>query len=153
MIKKLQYVVVAAMFIFLILMFTARPSDRSFVEVASGLEQRLDLSDMKKQSDQVFKRDFGLNPADYEGVLLYQSEENLSVKEILLVQVSDASELTALEETLRDNLNTKLKLYEKYAPVEAGRLKHARIQKRGTFLFMTVTDEPGKDVRAFRKSL
>lgn len=50
------------------------------------MEASLDKENMKRQDGTALKRNFGLNAADYDGVMYYSSEFSISSEEVLLIK-------------------------------------------------------------------
>ena len=70
-----------------LLMFQTSVSSRSFDTVASAVGGFPGRFESRQERDgQRFKRNFGLNSADYDGVLYYSSESGMSAEEVLLDQ-------------------------------------------------------------------
>ena len=73
-------------FVVLLMLFMSG-SNKPFEEVSKSVEDSLDTEALTVQDTAVFKRNFGLNAADYTGVLYYSSGANMSAEELLLVKV------------------------------------------------------------------
>ena len=84
---KYALVAVIVVYVALLLIFTSG-STKSFAAVEKKVEASLDTKAMKKAGVQGLKRYYGLNSADYEGVMLYTAESSMSAQEILLVKIS-----------------------------------------------------------------
>ena len=82
---KYALVAVIVVYVALLLIFTSG-STKSFAAVEKKVEASLDTKAMKKAGVQGLKRYYGLNSADYEGVMLYTAESSMSAQEILLVK-------------------------------------------------------------------
>ena len=67
-------------------------SRADFSAVAESVTSAADLSPMVEGDNQMVRRLYGLNPADYEGVLLYYPSSNMGAEEILVVKLSDLSQ-------------------------------------------------------------
>ena len=55
----------------MILMLYASGSKRTFSEVSKAVSSVLDSKELVQMDDQMLKRNYGLNSADYKGVLYY----------------------------------------------------------------------------------
>ena len=68
----MKYVVFVLIVVFVVLlMLYASGSSKPFDEVRQGVEASLDTEKLTEQNASVFKRNFGLNAADYAGVMYY----------------------------------------------------------------------------------
>lgn len=81
--EVMKYVIFAVIigYVVLLLMFTSG-SSRSFDEVADSVRGALDTETLTEMNDQALKRNFGLNSADYDGVLYYAAESSMSAEEV-----------------------------------------------------------------------
>ena len=84
-IRVMRYVTLLLIvgFVALLLIYTSG-SNRPFEKVEKSVEASLDKENMKRQDGTALKRNFGLNAADYDGVMYYSSE--FSKKFFLLKQ-------------------------------------------------------------------
>ena len=85
---KYALVAVIVVYVALLLIFTSG-STKSFAAVEKKVEASLDTKAMKKAGVQGLKRYYGLNSADYEGVMLYTAESSISAQEICTGQNKD----------------------------------------------------------------
>lgn len=71
-IRVMRYVTLLLIvgFVALLLIYTSG-SNRPFEKVEKSVEASLDKENMKRQDGTALKRNFGLNAADYDGVMYY----------------------------------------------------------------------------------
>ena len=89
---------------------------------------------MKKAGVQGLKRYYGLNSADYEGVMLYTAESSMSAQEILLVKTKTTEQAEEVK-----------------AAVEQRRANRRNV--RGKFVFYAVSPKAETYKSVFSKSL
>ena len=90
MISAMKYIVLAIIVGYLvILMLYASGSKRAFSEVSKAVSSVLDSKELVQMDDQMLKRNYGLNSADYKGVLYYSSPSSISAAEVLVIQVKN----------------------------------------------------------------
>lgn len=150
----IKYALGAAIVVYvaILLIFTSG-STKSFSAVAKKVEASLDTEHMKKAGVQGLKRYYGLNSADYDGVMLYTAESSMSAQEILLVKAKSneqAEEVKAAVEQRRANRKND---FEGYAPKEVQLLEEAQISVRGKFVFYAVSPKAETYKSVFSKSL
>ena len=149
---KYGLTVAIIVYVALLLIFTSG-STKSFAAVEKQVEAALDTENMKKAGVQGLKRYYGLNSADYEGVMLYTAESSMSAQEILLVKAKtneQAEEVKAAVEQRRENRKND---FDGYAPKEVQLLEEAQISVRGKFVFYAVSPEAESYKSVFSKSL
>ena len=139
---KYALVAVIVVYVALLLIFTSG-STKSFAAVEKKVEASLDTKAMKKAGVQGLKRYYGLNSADYEGVMLYTAESSMSAQEILLVK-------TKTTEQRRANRRND---FDGYAPDQVQLLDEAQISVRGKFVFYAVSPKAETYKSVFSKSL
>ncbi len=92
--EVMKYVICFAIVVYVaILLIFSSGSRKSFKEVEKPLEVSIDSEKMQNVGVQGLKRFYGLNAADYEGVLLYNSRFNLSAEEVLMIKVKDDDQI------------------------------------------------------------
>ena len=62
-------------------------STKPFDEVKKAIQKEINTENLKDVSTQGLKRYYGLNGAQYDGVMMYVSASSMSAEEILLKQV------------------------------------------------------------------
>lgn len=139
-------------YIVLLLMYTSG-STKSFEEVAAAVEERLDTEILVKQDAQALKRYYGLNGADYEGVLFYSSEFSISAEEVLLIEVRSEQQVQEVRDAIEDRLESRRNTFEGYAPEQVQLIGQAQLQVRGMFVFLAVSTDAEAYVSAFAGGL
>ena len=92
--RIMKYVVLVLVIAFVaMLLIYASGSSRPFKEVEDAVSGSLDKSNLTLQDGTAFKREFGLNEADYAGVMYYASEFSISAEEVLVILVKDESQV------------------------------------------------------------
>ena len=147
----------AAAFLILVyivlLLIYASGSTKPFEEVAQAVEGRLDTEVLVKQDAQALKRYYGLNGADYEGVLFYSAEFSISAEEVLLIEVRSEQQVQEVRDAIEDRLESRKHTFEGYAPEQAQLITQAQLQVRGRFVFLAVSAEAENYVSAFANGL
>ena len=139
-------------YIVLLLIYTSG-STKPFEEVAGAVEPLLDKESLVRQDAQALKRYYGLNSADYEGVLFYSAEFSISAQEVLLIEVKTDQQVHEVRDAIEERLESRKNTFEGYAPEQAQLIGQAQIQVRGRFLFLAVSPEAETLADAFTKSL
>ena len=146
--RIMKYVVLVLVIAFVaMLLIYASGSSRPFKEVADAVSGSLDKSNLTLQDGTAFKREFGLNEADYAGVMYYASEFSISAEEVLVILVKDESQVQEVTDALNERIETRLDAFEGYAPEEAKKLENANQSVRGEFIFFAVSSQ-AEDYRA-----
>lgn len=136
-----------------LLLIYASGSTRSFEEVSAAVEASLDTEALVKMDTQALKRYYGLNSADYEGVLFYSSEFSISAEEVLLLEVRQEQQVQEVRDAIARRLESRKDTFEEYAPQQVQLVEEAQVQVRGKFIFLVISPEAETYVSTFADSL
>ena len=115
----MKYVVFLFIIVFVVvLMMYTSGSSKSFDEVRQSVEAALDTESLTEQEASVFKRNFGLNAADYTGVMYYSTGANISAEEILLIKVRSEDQIQEVTNAIDERVESRINDFEGYAPDE-----------------------------------
>lgn len=149
-----KYIVLAFILVYVIHIFQySSGSTVPFKEVEKAVESSLDTEHMKKVDVQGLKRFYGLNGADFEGMLLYTSSGNISAEEVLLIQVKDEAQIKQVRKAIQKRIDNRKSDFEGYAPEQLEQLKQAQISMRGKFIFLAIGKKAAEYKAVFSKSL
>lgn len=93
-------------FVALLLIYTSG-SNRPFEKVEKSVEASLDKENMKRQDGTALKRNFGLNAADYDGVMYYSSEFSISSEEVLLIKAKSETQTAEISSAIEERIKTR----------------------------------------------
>lgn len=156
-----QYVPTVAKYIVLLLtagyvallMLFVSGSRKPFEEVSAAVREALGTETLTEQSGQAFKRSYGLNSLDYDGVLYFTSASSISAEEVLLVRVKDDSQIQQVTDAIEEHTQNRLGDFEGYAPEQVKILEEARQSVRGNYIFFAVSENADQYMEAFADSL
>ena len=149
-----KYVVMAVILVYIVLlMIYTSGSTKSFETIQKAVESVLDTGNLKKADGQGLKRYYGLNSADYDGVMLYTSESSMSAEEVLLIKVKNEGQMKRVKEAVEKRIANRKNDFEGYAPKEVQLLEQSELSVRGKFLFLAIAPKAAEYKEAFAKSL
>lgn len=150
----MKYVVLVLIIAFVvILMLNMSGSSRAFEDVAQDVESALNTEELTRQEDSQFKRNFGLNAADYSGVMYYSSSASMSADEVLLICVRSDGQVQDVTAAIEERIASRKNDFEGYAPEEAKLLDDAVQSVRGRYIFYAVSADAQQYLEAFGNSL
>lgn len=153
-IEILKYITVALIMLYIILLLVyTSGSTKPFGEVAKGVESVLDTGNLAKQDSQMLKRWYGLNGAEFDGVLFYSSESNLSAEEVLLIKVKNESQIQTVRDAIKKRIESRKNDFDGYAPKQVQLLDEAEIKSRGDYILLAIAPKADEYSAAFAKSL
>ena len=139
-------------FVVLLMLFMSG-SNKPFEEVSGSVEDSLDKEALTVQDAALVKRNFGLNAADYTGVMYYSSGANMSAEEVLLVKVKRESQVQEVVDAIDERIQSRINDFEGYAPDEVKLLQDARQSVRGTSIFYACSPDADRYLSVFCGSL
>ena len=147
-IRVMRYVTLLLIvgFVALLLIYTSG-SNRPFEKVEKSVEASLDKENMKRQDGTALKRNFGLNAADYDGVMYYSSEFSISSEEVLLIKAKSETQ------TAEERIKTRMNDFGGYAPESVQLLEDAKKSVRGKYVFFAAAPGAEKYLEIFNNSL
>lgn len=128
-------------------------STKAFEEVAQAVQTSILDEELILQDSQALKKYYGLNSADYEGVLLYTSNFTMSAKEVLLIKLKDETQVEEVKAAIDERLETRRSSFEGYVPEQVQLLDQAVYSVRENYIFLAVTPEAETYRQAFARSL
>lgn len=149
---KYVSVVLIVLFVVLLMLFNSG-SSKPFEEISQPLEKVLDKEVLQEQDAAAFKRNFGLNAADYSGVMYYSSEFSISAEEVLLIRVKSEDQIQDVVDAIDNRLESRKNDFEGYAPEQVKLLEDAQQSIRGKYIFLAVSSDAEKYLKEFSDSL
>ena len=103
--------------------------------------------------NRIFKRFYGLNAKDYEGVVLYAPQDTMDAEELLIVKLSDRSQSKAVKAAIEERLETQKKSFEGYGAEQTRLLEDHVLEVKGNYIFYMVGENAEEARAAFLDSL
>lgn len=153
-IKLGKYISFLLMFLFVVWLAVFRSgSTKPFEEVSEAVQESIEDENLIQKDSQALKKYYGLNSAEYEGVLFYTSDFTMSAKEVLLIEVKHDTQVEEVKSAIEKRLETRIDSFEGYAPEQVQLLEEAAYVVRGKYIFVAVAPEAETYRKAFEKSL
>lgn len=129
-------------------------SSASMEDVTSAVTKTLTMDTMVKAENQMVKRLYGIDPAAFEGCVLYYPATNMMAQELLIVKLSDVSQQDAVRQAVEDRLQTQKTTFEGYGVEQFDLLSnHCVIEVRGNFVLFVVNADCASAQKAFLDAL
>ena len=130
-----------------------RVSAATFDEVSAAVTDAAELAPMSLGGNQMLRRLYGLEPEDYDGVLLYYPTSSMSVEELLVLKLSDTAQRDAVESALQARVASQIASFEGYGPDQVAMLEKSVIEVRGNYALLVVAEDTASVLRAFENAL
>lgn len=130
-----------------------KESAAPFDTVSAAVESAADMTALRPGDNQMIRRLYGLQPADYEGVALWYPVTNMGAEEILLIKLADTSQQEAVLAAMEERVASQISVFEGYGPAQVALLESAVMEVQGNYLLLAVHPDSAAILRAFRDSL
>ena len=149
-----KWVTVLLVLIFLIGKLSAnRSSNTSFEDMSAAVCDAAALDTMQLADNQMVKRLYGLDPNDYEGVLLYYPTSNMGAEELLLVKLSSTDQLDTVTDAVNARVQSQKNSFEGYGVSQYEMLENCVIETTGNYVLLVVASDPTPVRQAFKSAL
>ena len=124
------------------------------VEVAEAVVETIDMENMLEADNQLIKRFYGLDPANFEGCILYYPTTNMMAEEVLIVKLKDTSQQEQVRTAIEKRIQTQKTTFEGYGVEQFDLLtNNAVVEVRGNFVLFIVNANSAEAQKAFLKAL
>ena len=141
--------------LFITLSFTGNTVSNAAPEtVEAAVTATLDMQTMQKADNQMIKRLYGLNPADFESCTLYYPTSNMGAEELLLVKLADTAQQQAVSDAVNARLETQKASFDGYGVEQFDMLtNHYVLEIRGNWILFVVNPSAKAAQSAFLGAL
>lgn len=136
-----------------VLTFQNQKSRTPFAEVQRRVLEEADLGGLQQGGGQDFKRFYGLNEKDYDGLCFYYTNQSMGVEEILLAASEDSGKLEELQRAAEERIRVQLKNFEGYGEEQTRLLQDAVLVKKGSYFLMAVSPSAEEIKHQFLKNV
>lgn len=128
-----------------------RVKDPGAEHVVEQVTKAAGMEGMTPAEARMVKRFYGLNPGDYESVVLYAPADNMDAKELLIVKVKDSAQREEVEDAIAQRLDTQLKSFEGYGAEQTALLEAHVLKSKGNYVVYIVHEHAQEAGAAFEK--
>lgn len=123
-------------------------------EVEAAVVAELDMSAMVKADNQMVKRLYGLDPASFEGCVLYYPNTNMMAEELLILKLSDTAQQQSVRAAIEARVETQKTTFDGYGVEQYALLtENCIIDIRGNFVLFVVNADCDAAQKAFAGTL
>ena len=151
----IKWIFALLIIVLIVLKFTGnRVSNADFNDVKKAVEKTVKDDDTVLDGDNVMvKRLYGIDPADYDGIMLKYPSTNMNVNEVFLVKLKDVKQQDQILEAVEKRLETQKNNFENYGTNQYSILKKSVTDVQGNYIMFVVNEKTVPIVKAFEKSL
>lgn len=130
-----------------------KESKADFSYVSAIVENSITSDRMEESTSRFFKKYYGLNSEDFDGVLLYAPVSNMDAEEVLLVKCKTDEQAESLVEIIEERQQTKENTFAGYAPEQYDLCQNYILDQQGHYIIFIVSGDADIIDAAFRGSL
>ena len=129
-----------------------RSSSTDFEEMAGAVRQSTDVSLMTEGDNQMLKRLYGIDGAEYDGVMLYYPSSSMGAEEILLIHMKDPAQKEAVRTAMETRRAAQLSNFDGYGVEQTAMLENSIIDVKNNYALFVSAQDPAPVQEAFRKA-
>jgi hypothetical protein len=149
-----KWLSVLALLAFLVISLSANHiSQAAFSAVEDAVVSAADVGEMQIADTQMVRRLYGLDPADYEGVLLYCPTTNMGAEELLLIELKDISQQDTVTAAIEKRVATQKDSFDGYGVDQYDMLEKSVTEVQGNYILLVVAADPAPVRQAFLGAL
>ena len=150
----LQYLIMAALLVFMILMLTAGNSRTVPIsEIAAKMEAIPTVSELTKKDMNDAAKVFSFDAALVDEGIYYRVDDIMNVNELLIVRVEDDDNRQKIIDAVSSYLTEKTESFDGYGTNQFGLLSAAVTTEKGTYFFFGVSEDVLQWESEFLKSI
>ena len=124
------------------------------LEVAEAVVETIDMENMLEADNQLIKRFYGLDPANFEGCILYYPTTNMMAEEVLIVKLKDMSQQEQVRTAIEKRIETQKTTFEGYGVEQFDMLTNSSaVEIRGNYVLFVVNNAWAEARKAFLGAL
>lgn len=147
LIKILLMILLVAYVAMLFLQNTTK--DVSIETIETTMEKIPAITELTQGDENTLREMFSLDASLCENALIYTSDSLMDVSEVLIVKVSDPSQLDTLETVVNQHLEEQKTAFDGYGTNQFDLLNDAIVMSKGNYFFYGVSEEIDKWEEAF----
>lgn len=138
----LQFLIMAGLLVFMILMLTAGNSKEvPMSEIAAKMEAIPSVSELTKKELSDAAKTFSFDQALIDEGIYYRVDDIMNVNELLILRVEEEENRQQVMEAVQQYLKEKTDSFDGYGTNQFGLLSAAVTTEKGTYFFFGVSEE------------
>lgn len=121
--------------------FRGNSRDVDISVISEAMADQCSEDGLRSGDTGTFKRYFGLDSSQYEGYVMYISDNLMNVDELLIVKISDAGQLNELEDAVNARLASQIQNFHGYGTNQEALLQNAVVREQGRYFFYAVSGQ------------
>ena len=154
LLEVVKWIVVVLMLVFFLHLIGGNSdSSTPFETVSEAVTATLDQTNMTLADNQMIKRLYGLDPAQFDGVLCYSPTTNMGAEEVLLVKLKSDDQQDAVRAAMEARRDSQMRTFDGYGFEQYAMLEKSVIEVRGNYILFVSANDPQTTRKAFTDAL
>lgn len=132
------FLIVGAIFM-LLYPFRYKISPETIDKIQKVTDHFTESENISLVSSRTMNKDYGLRSDDYDGILLYESNESTEVNEIMVVKVKESSQRDDVKTAMKKRIEKRIKVFEGYGPDQTALLKESSILDKEGYVVLIIS--------------
>lgn len=139
--EVIRCIAALAILVSMLLRYGGNPvSNADFETVAQAVTGQVELTNLRQGENRMVKRLYGLDPADYEGCLLYYPATNMDAEELLLIKLKDTAQQEAVRSAMQTRVENQKNAFEGYGVEQYDLLtNYCVLEVKGNFALLAIS--------------
>ena len=140
-----------AALVFFVFFLSGRDTESTadFDAVAAAVTAAADTEPMQAADNQMIRRLYGLDPAEFEGVLCYYPSSNMGVEEVFLIKLSALEQQESAEAAVKARRDGQRTAFDGYGIEQCAMLDASVIDVKGNYILFVCAADPQPVLDAF----
>ncbi len=130
-----------------------RDSNTPIDEVSGAVTANIDMEPLEESTNRMFRKLYGLNASDYDGVVLYSPADYMDAEELLIVKLEEDDQADEVTQAIETRLETQKNSFEGYGVEQFALLEDAVLDVQANYILYVVSADAQEADQAFRGSL
>jgi len=130
-----------------------RVSKADFSTVWNAVTAKADSSKMQEGSNQMIRRLYGLDPAQFDEIRLDYPKTNMGAEEILLVRLKKTDDQEMVRTAMESRKKTQMNNFNGYGTYQYAMLEKSQIVIRGNYALFVSAENTAEIVQTFESAL
>lgn len=124
-----------------------------FAELETRVETEFYTADMHRGDEQLLRRLYGLNGGELKNWVLYTSQDNMDVEELLLVEVAEEGQLELVCQAAEKRTETQKNNFEGYGPEQVQLIEKYVLRESDPYVLFVISKNAESIKAEFVKGL
>ena len=129
-----------------------RASGTTFQDMAAAVRDNADLTPMSEGDNQMLKRLYGIDGAEYDGFMLYYPASSMGAEELLLVKLEEASQKEIVKAAMESRRAAQLSNFDGYGAEQTAMLENSIIEIKNNYALFVSAQNAAAVQEAFLKA-